>query len=215
MAVITPSILAENLHTYRAQMERVEPFAKRIHIDLTDGEFAPSLTISPMQLYWPESVQADLHIMFKEPFKHVETLVDLKPHLVILHSEAEGELLDMFDELKAGGVKAGLALLSNTAVESVEQLIGAADHVLIFAGKLGYFGGKPDLSLLKKIKEIRQINPQVEIGWDGGVNEENAIKIVNAGVDVLTVGGFIQKAESPVNAYAILEQIAKGKNINN
>ena len=62
-ATICPTVLAENLHVFREQMERVEPFAKRVHIDLADGVFAPSKTVGFDHLWWPDGCAADLHVM--------------------------------------------------------------------------------------------------------------------------------------------------------
>lgn len=207
MATICPTILADNPHAYREQLERIEGFAKRIQIDLTDGEFAPTHTINPVQAYWSDGVTIDMHIMYKEPAEHIEKLIDMKPSMIILHAEAEGELLDMFSEISATGIKSGLALLKETTSESAEQLIREVDHVLIFSGDLGKFGGEADLGLFEKIKQVKEINSGVEIGWDGGVNDKNALDLVRAGVDVLNVGGFIQKAENPQDAYDILNSI--------
>jgi ribulose-phosphate 3-epimerase len=85
------------------------------------------------------------------------------------------------------------------------------DHVLIFSGDLGHFGGKANLSLLGKASELKALKPHVEIGWDGGVNEENALTLVNNGIDVLNTGGFIQRASDPASAYATLIEVIKHK----
>ena len=173
MPIICPTILADNPHTYREQLGRIEKFAKRIQIDLTDGEFAPTNTISPVQAYWEDGITIDMHIMFGEPENHVEQIIDMKPSMVILHAEAKGELLDLFAQIKLSGIKTGVALLKETLTKDAEQLIREVDHVLIFSGDLGKFGGKADFGLFKKIRNVKTINPDVEIGWDGGVNDEN------------------------------------------
>jgi pentose-5-phosphate-3-epimerase len=48
----------------------------------------------------------------------------------------------------------------------------------------------------------------LEIGWDGGVTDQNISQLAFAGVDVFNVGGFIQKAEDPEKAFHVLERIA-------
>ena len=89
---------------------------------------------------------------------------------------------------------------------TVEQLIKAAEHVLIFSGELGRFGGTASLMQLEKIRLVKAINPNVEIGWDGGVVPENAYSLVQGGVDVLNVGGAIQKAGDPQAVFKQLQQ---------
>ena len=42
MAIITPAILAASPELYQQQVDKVADFAERLHIDITDGGFAPS-----------------------------------------------------------------------------------------------------------------------------------------------------------------------------
>lgn len=204
MATICPTVLAENPHLFREQIERLEPFAQRVQIDLMDGHFAPSHSINPIQVWWPESWTVDIHVMFEYPLAQLETLISLHPNMIILHAEAKGSIKSALMHLKKISIKAGVALLKETSPESARELIEKADHVLLFSGDLGHFGGTADLSVLEKIPEIKAINPQVEIGWDGGANSENVAKLAAAGVDVINVGGAIAKAEDPAAAYATL-----------
>jgi ribulose-phosphate 3-epimerase len=143
----------------------------------------------------------DLHLMFQQPTKWTEMLVSLNPNLVIFHAEAEGDLLAFAEHLRKFGIKVGVALLPETTVESARELIEISDHVLIFAGKLGAQGGEADLSQLSKVKQIYQVSPDIEIGWDGGVMVENIAEIASVGVDVINVGSAISKAKNPEVAF--------------
>ncbi|MGH7196586.1 MAG: hypothetical protein ACREGJ_02345 [Candidatus Saccharimonadales bacterium] len=212
-AIICPTVLAENPHAYREQMARIAPFAKRVQIDLADGEFAPVRTVNPVQVYWPEEILADLHLMLKKPAEHTETIISLQPHLVIVHAEAEGDLLGMMRQLRAVNIKCGVALLKESNPNDFRDIIGEVDHVLIFSGDLGHFGGQADMEMLRKIGPIRSINANVEIGWDGGVSGENAAQLALGGVEVLNVGGYIQRAEDPAEAYKRLTELLDKLNI--
>lgn len=204
MSVICPCVTAADAHAYREQMARVAPFAQRVHIDFADGELAPIKLVNPIHAYWPEGVLADLHLMYKKPQDELETVISLQPNLVIIHAEAEGDLLGMQRELRAVGIKTGVALLQQTEPEAAHELIADADHVLIFSGDLGHFGGTADLNLLHKLGRIRAINANAEIGWDGGVTADTAPQLTLGGIEVLDVGGYIQKAADPQEAYATL-----------
>lgn len=201
MPTICPTILALESHEFRAQLEKIASFAERIQIDLSDGEFAPSRTINPIQVYWPDQLIVDIHLMFARPLEHIETLVSLNPHMVIIHAEAEGDLIGMMRHLKKFGIKVGVCLLKDTDVAQAQELIAEADHVLLFSGDLGHFGGQADLKIIDKITEIKDINSKVEIGWDGGANLDNVRSLADGGVDVINVGGAIQNAEDPANTY--------------
>lgn len=204
MKIVAPCVTAPDAHAYREQMARVAPFADRVHIDFSDGILAPVKLINPIQAYWPEGVLADLHVMVKNPAEHLETIISLQPNLVILHAESDGDLLGMMRQLRAVNIKTGVALLQATEPESAHNLIADADHVLIFSGDLGHFGGTADLTLLKKVGQIRAISANVEVGWDGGVGPDNIAQLSMGGVEVFNAGGAIQSAPDPQEAYATL-----------
>jgi len=73
--------------------------------------------------------------------------------------------------------------------------------VMIFSGDLGKFGGTASMMQLEKIRLIKKIKPDVEIGWDGGVKIDNAYTISKGGVDVLNVGGEIANSPTPAETY--------------
>ena len=205
-SVIAPAILAENAQQYKEQVDRITGFAERVHIDLTDGEFAPTVTVGISELWAPEGWTIDIHAMVNKLDEYVPKLITLRPHLIIIHAEAEGDVLGALKEIKRSGIMAGLALLRPTVPQTVEELIKEAEHVLIFSGELGKFGGTASLMQLEKIRLVKLINPNVEIGWDGGVMVDNAYSLVQGGVNVLNVGGTIQKATDPPAMFAKLQQ---------
>ncbi len=204
MTVIAPALLSETPEYYKEQAAKLHEFAKRVHIDVCDGEFAPTFTVSASQLWWAQDWTVDIHAMVARPSEYVQTLVTLKPSLIIFHAEVQEDLLPVIQYTQKYGCKAGVALLQSTVPNRVSSLIEAADHVMIFSGDLGHIGGTASLMQLEKVRLIRAIKQGVEIGWDGGVNVENAFTLSQGGVDVLNVGGYIAKSADPANAYATL-----------
>lgn len=208
MAVICPTVTASNGQEYQKQMQVNAGFASRVHIDLMDGEFAPTKSPELNQIWWPNSVLADLHLMYKKPMDNLAEIIKLRPNLAIIHAEAEVHHMLFAAELHKEDIKVGLAILPNTSFESIEQIVDSFDHVLIFSGNLGYQGGsKADTGLLEVAKRIKDHHPDVELGWDGGINDQNAKIIAQNGIDVINVGGYIQASESPEQAYKKLLEI--------
>jgi ribulose-phosphate 3-epimerase len=207
MAVVCPTVTAYDTHEYRAQMELIGKFAKRIHIDLMDGVFAPTVSPPLETVWWPEGIVADIHVMYQKPAPYLEQLIKLKPHLVVIQYEAELDHAGFAAGLQAAGIKAGLGLLQDTTVEEAAPLLAKFDHVMIFSGNLGHHGSIADLGLLDKVREVRSRFPGIEIAWDGGIDDRNARQLAEGGVDVLNVGGFIHKADNPQEAYAKLETV--------
>jgi len=208
MPIICPAILAADSQQYREQMERVGHFAERIQIDLTDGIFAKNPTVRPEDAWWPVGIKADFHLMYKNPHQAVETILEHQPNMIIVHSEANGNF-DAFAQLcRQHGVKVGVAVLARTSIDSIVSALDSIDHVLIFSGELGNFGGHANLDLLKKIDFIKDRHSDIEIGWDGGINDQNIAHLAAGGVDVFNVGGFIQNSADPEHAYKVLSRIA-------
>jgi ribulose-phosphate 3-epimerase len=205
-AVITPAILAENAAQYKEQVDRITGFAERVHIDISDGEFAPTLTVSIPELWAPEGWMVDIHAMVDKLDEYIPKLIALRPNMIIVHAEAKGDVQTTLTQIRQAGINAGLALLRSTVPRTVEEMIKLADHVMIFSGELGKFGGNASLMQLEKIRLIKSINPGVEIGWDGGVSIDNAYSLVQGGVNVLNVGGVIQKASDPHAIFSKLQQ---------
>ena len=142
--------------------------------------------------------------MVSHPLDYVDQLIALKPNLITFHAETDVNLLPIFDKIKKAGIKAGIALLKPTVPATVAEEIKAADHVLVFSGDLGHYGGTASLMQLEKVRLIKAINPNVEIGWDGGVSVDNAFTLSQGGVNVLNTGGAVNKADNPDEVYATL-----------
>jgi len=208
--IICPTVTADEPHAFREQMERVAPLTHRIHVDLADGVFTDNQLLGMDQVWWPAGIKADMHLMYEAVAPFMKQILSHKPHMVIVHAEAVGNFYTTARRLKKFDIKVGVAVLQHTKISKIKPALPDIDHVLIFSGNLGHFGGKVDLDLLDKVTEIRKYNKAVEIGWDGGITLENAAQLVAGGIDVLNVGGALQRAADPQATYAKLISIIEG-----
>ncbi len=223
MSVVAPALLAQTKEELAEQQARMQPFATRVHIDVMDGQFAQPMSVPPRDISWPENWEVDLHVMYAQPESQIKVLIDKKPSLVIVHAEAEGDLLEFMKSLQASGIKAGIALQRSTVPADVGDLIMAADHVLIFSGNLGHYGGTVNFLQLEKVRLVRALNPTAEIGWDGGANVDNAYTLALGGIDVINVGGALADASDPaaifkqldfeVHRKDVFEEVARKKRV--
>lgn len=201
MPSIVPCITVETVEEYKKAVARLEPFTERVHIDISDGEFAPRKLIDPTQLNWPSNWKADIHVMAKKPRQYLQHLVSLKPHTIILHAEADEDILPLLGYIKDNGVRPGVALLRRTVPSDVQPMIEIAEYAMVFSGDLGHYGGKASMMQVEKVKLLRKLKLELEIAWDGGVSVENVSTLVRSGVDVLNSGGAINNAADPQAAY--------------
>lgn len=204
MNYICPTVTAFDVHTYREQLELVAGFASRIHIDLMDGMFTPTSSPSPDLLWMPEGVEVDIHVMYKNPEKIIDRLIEFQPSLIIVHAESDADIPLLASKLHDHNIKTGVALLPETTAEEVRYVLPHVQHALIFGGHLGYHGGTADLSQLQKVTELKKMHHALEYGWDGGANLDNIEQLQAAGIQVINVGGAIHKTEHPQITYATM-----------
>jgi ribulose-phosphate 3-epimerase len=210
MASVAPTILAETPQDYAARIDRVKPFAKRLHIDVCDGVFIETKTVGLGQVYDIDGVPFDLHLMTTHPEGQIENIVALQPQLVIVHFEAHCDTDELFRQLRSLDIRVGLAISPETTIEQVKDLLPNLDHLLVFTGRLGHNGGEFRVDCLEKISQAREINPALEIAVDGGINQETGRMAIEAGANLLDCGSFIHDAADPEIAYIALEAIAEG-----
>jgi ribulose-phosphate 3-epimerase len=208
MASVAPTILATTPADYAERIDRVKPFAKRLHVDVCDGVFIDTKTVGLSQVYDIDGVPLDLHLMMTHPESQIENIIALSPQLVIFHYEAEADRESIIRQLHAMEIRVGIAINPETTIEQVGNLLNSIDHLLIFTGRLGHNGGEFQITCLDKIAQARLINPDIEIGVDGGVDQVTGRLAVEAGVNVLDCGSFIHDSDDPEIAYIALEAIA-------
>lgn len=206
MAVICPAITAEDADSYNQQVHKAASVSKRLHIDLMNGSMTPNSSVGIRDIWWPHHVKADIHLMYDRPEDVFDELVRLKPHMVILQNESSVHHMYFAARLHSLGIKAGLSILQSTPIEWAQQIMHSFDQVLIFSGNLGYHGGSADLELLSKVRFVREVHPEAEIAWDGGVNSSNVKQLVEGGVNVLDIGGFLMNDPDIKDAYGKIKK---------
>lgn len=203
---ICPTVTAYSEKEYKQQLDLLTKFAHRIHIDYMDGLFAPTVSQTLPESWWPKNIRADLHLMYRHPMEVYEDVVRHHPNLVIVHEESQhvSSFVHLMHEHR---LKVGIALLHDTPADKLHHYINVIDHVLVFSGKLGHHGGQADLDLLHKVSAIRTMNQDIEIGWDGGISASNIIQLRDAGVNVFNIGSAIADNDNPENSYQQLLEL--------
>lgn len=212
MAVIVPTITTDQLAVFNADLQEFSKFSKRIHIDVSDGTLAPTNLLPLSNINNIEGVTMDIHVMSARPSEHLSEILRIKPSLCIVHSEVDDDIPALFNQLKAAGIKCGVAILKTTYPKRVQERIAMSDHVMIFAGQLGSQGGAIDSLQMEKVPLVRALKPDLEISWDGGVNLSNVRAVAHSGVDVINVGSAISQATDKAAMYQslVVESEKKG-----
>lgn len=204
MLTIVPTITTDNQIAYDADLQEFIKFTKRVHVDVSDGSLAPTSLLPLSGVHGADGVSLDIHLMSAKPSTHLAEILRIKPSLCIIHAEVDDDVPGFFNQLRAAGIRTGIALLKGTFPKKVQDFIALADHVMIFAGELGKQGGAIDMLQTEKVPLIRAIKPELEIAWDGGINLTNIRAIAHSGVDVADVGSAISQAPDKAAMYQAL-----------
>ena len=215
MALIAPSLLACNfLRLEEACIMINESSADWFHFDVMDGRFVPNISFGLPILEHVKKVATkplDVHLMMEEPGKYAEDFKKAGADILTVHEEACPHLHRNIQQIKALGMKAGVALNPHTPISSLENVIKDLDLVLLMSVNPGFGGQQFIEQTFAKIQALKQLilanNATALIEIDGGVTLENAAALIAAGADVLVAGNTIFKSADPANTIQQLKRI--------
>lgn len=192
---IAPSILGLSHGAIAAGAEEmIRAGAEVIHVDVMDGQFVPPITfgdglvkaLAPLgDVLW------EAHLMTLTPERHFEAFAQSGCKRIIFHQEVAPHAHRLCGMLKDMGVQSGIALNPGTSAETVRELIGVIDLVLVMTVNPGWGAQKFIGSMVEKIRTIRAWSPDIHIEVDGGINPETFKQTADAGANVFVVGNYL------------------------
>jgi ribulose-phosphate 3-epimerase len=197
---IAPSILAADFTRLGEQIHETQN-ADWLHIDIMDGRFVHNISFGPMMIAAAKrasSLPLDVHLMIEEPEKHLQACKDAGANHVTVHVEACPNLHRTLQQIKALDMKAGVALNPHTPAVMIRHVLSLLDEVLVMTVNPGA-GGQIFLpEMLPKIREIRQLVPELPIIVDGGIDADTIKAAHTAGASVFVAGSSVFKHESGI-----------------
>ena len=212
--MIAPSLLASDFANLQKEIEMVnQSDADWFHLDIMDGVFVPNISfgmpvIQAIAKYAKKPL--DTHLMIVDPDRYIKTFADLGVNHLTVHYEACPHLHRTLQAIKAEGMKAGVAITPHTSVRLLEDTIQDIDIVIVMSVNPGFGGQSFIENTYQKVADLKELinrkNTNTLIEIDGGVNAENAKKLIDTGADVLVAGSFIFQSANPIETIKKLKE---------
>ncbi|OGI98437.1 hypothetical protein A3H53_02190 [Candidatus Nomurabacteria bacterium RIFCSPLOWO2_02_FULL_40_10] len=211
MVDIIPAILTDSPLKFKELMLRIEPYVKRVHLDIADGDFVPNKTINGYDeiMDIESALEFDIHLMVRKPQEIIKKWLFTHADRFIIHAESEGDLNTIIDELHANRRKVGLTINPEMPVEKLDPHIARVDFVQFMTVNPGFQGSPFVNEVVDKVSEFHQKYPDIMIMCDGGITPETASGLVKAGASVLVSGSYVIKSESVEKAIEELKNCIK------
>ena len=214
---VSPSILSADFANLEKDCQMViDAGADMLHIDVMDGSFAPNFALGvdfARQLKKNCSIPLDIHLMVREPEKHIPSFPIAEGEIVSVHIESTDKPRECIEAIKSRGARAFIVLNPETPTSALSELLPLIDGGLIMAVNPGFAGQKMLPGTIEKIAEIRRLldeagREDAEIEVDGNVSIENGIRMRGAGANIFVLGtAALFRGDLEANIHAFRDEV--------
>jgi ribulose-phosphate 3-epimerase len=205
---VIPAILTDDPRKLAAMVRQAENYAGYVQLDIMDGRFVPSRSITCQQAAAVSfAIPWEVHLMVEKPEQQLECFKQAGARKTIFHYEATDSAGEVIAQARRLGLEVGLAVNPETPVSAVLPLTKEVDSVLFLAVHPGFYGARFLPEVLDKIAELRRARPDLRIGIDGGVKENNIKRVAGSGVNDIYVGSAIFLDSQPADAFRRLKAL--------
>ena len=205
MVYIAPSVLAADFSQLGEEIRRVEDAgANFLHLDVMDGMFVPNISFgAPVIAAIRRGTKLifDVHLMIKDPQRYLNDFIKAGADIITIHYESCDNPLSVIRQIRSHEVKVGVSISPGTPAQVLLPLLDEIDMILVMTVEPGFGGQKFMPEMLQKVrllrKELIRRKLNVDIEVDGGICEDNAAQVSQAGANILVAGSAIFKSKKP------------------
>lgn len=213
--IVSPSLLSADFGQLDRDVEMLnESDAAWMHCDVMDGVFVPNISFGfpVIQAVARRAKKPlDVHLMIVEPQNYISQVRDCGAAIMNVHQEACTHLHRTVQAIKAAGMQAGVTLNPATPVETLVDIIGDLDMVLLMSVNPGFGGQKFIERTVNKVERLRRLIDQAGaktlIQVDGGINLQTGALVAAAGADSVVAGNAVFADPDPKAVIADLARL--------
>jgi ribulose-phosphate 3-epimerase len=221
MALIAPSLLAADFARLGEALQFIKAAgASIVHVDVMDGHFVPDLSVGQpviKSLRKATDLVLDIHLLIERPERYIRDSIEVGADRIAIHAEATPNLRHALSMIRAGGAKTGLAINPATTVESVGDVLGEIDYLLILSADLGFANSKFLPEAAGKAKTACALRRERRLGFaiqvEGSIGAEQIEALEDAGADILVAGSDIFQECSQSRWVELISRAAQGGRI--
>ena len=200
--MIIPALLTSKREELIQMVDTCAEFTDYVQIDIMDGEFVPSQSVTLQDLAdWKSPIRCEAHLMVSDPYQWLQVFKALGADRVIYHFEIKKDHKKIIAKIREMGMGVGLAVNPSTEIDDFRYLVGELDTVLFMSVNPGFYGASFIPGVLEKIRNFKNEYPQKQIGIDGGIKQDNLLGVKKAGLDYVCVGSAILKSDDPAKSF--------------
>lgn len=216
MNYLAPSVLSADFSALGEDIAAVAAAgAEIIHLDVMDGQFVPNISFGAPVIASVRKVTDalfDVHLMIEEPVRYLEAFKKAGADIITVHYEACRDVKATLEQIKAMGLKAGLAVSPDTPVSVVDSFIPLVDMILVMSVYPGFGGQSFIAGSLDKVRAVKEMvtkagKEEMWIEVDGGIGLANIREVKAAGANVLVAGSAVFKGNAAENVIRLKELI--------